>query len=246
MSNCAAGQSPAATEAGSHGAMHFPNMLPMQLPRMSGSFMPRKSVAISAGLVLPVESKKSLAPAGRTNFSSTTPAPHISGMKRKSEVRCSTPLSTFCGARFQFQYVALLKLLLPFMPSMSRCASGVATPAGEIPGMRPTRPQPHIGSSAARAAFSSVARSEPPPTRAGRKWREWLPVRSPRRAVTRRAASTDSLKSRHREPRSRASSLSCAELSQMPNACSSSDSSCSCGLENLIAPRVAKEGRPHT
>mmetsp|Transcript_25846 Transcript_25846/g.71100 ORF Transcript_25846/g.71100 Transcript_25846/m.71100 type:complete len:229 (+) Transcript_25846:1156-1842(+) len=129
-------------------------MLPMQLPRMSGSFIPRKSVAISAGHGWPVESRKFATPAGRTYFSSTTPAPHISGMKRKSALRCSTPFFSFCGAKFQFQKVTLLKLLLNLRASMSRWVSGVVCPFCVMPGRSPRRPQPHMGSSAARATFA--------------------------------------------------------------------------------------------
>mmetsp|Transcript_115395 Transcript_115395/g.337428 ORF Transcript_115395/g.337428 Transcript_115395/m.337428 type:complete len:204 (-) Transcript_115395:140-751(-) len=176
-------------------------MLPMQLPLMSGSFAPRKSVAISAGQGWPWESRKPTAPAGLTYFSSTKPAPHCSGMKRKSAERRSVPSSVCCGARFQFQKVALLKLLLLFIPSTSGLVSADSCPEAEMPGMWPTRPQPQTGSSAARAAFSwtpSASPSTPTRAREGRPPAGRPPRASARRAAAPKDANVAALRHPHR------------------------------------------------
>merc|ERR550532_448625 len=154
---CAAGQSPAATALSLHDREHLPNMLPMQLPVMSGSFIPSKIVAISAGEGLPLESRKLGCPAGRSHLSFTTAAPHCSGMKMKSALRCSAcPFFAFVwGAKFQFQNVALLNELLPLIPSMSRCVSSVVSPSCVMPGMTPKRPHPQLGPSGTAASSTT-------------------------------------------------------------------------------------------
>mmetsp|Transcript_25206 Transcript_25206/g.64021 ORF Transcript_25206/g.64021 Transcript_25206/m.64021 type:complete len:303 (-) Transcript_25206:57-965(-) len=146
-SSWAAGQAPLATLSGLHGAVHLPNMLPMQLPLMSGSFEPMKMLAICAGQGLPLPSRKFDWSAWRTYLSVTMPAPHCSGMKMKSLLRYCAPLSVVSGARFQFQNDTLPNELLCFRPSMKPCISGVVWPSCVMPGSVPRRPQPHWGSS---------------------------------------------------------------------------------------------------
>lgn len=121
-------------------------MLPIQLPWMSGSFMPRKMSAICAGDLLPFPSRKFVSPASRTHFFSTTPDPHISGMNKKSLLRYSGPWAVSIGAKFQFQKDTFWKELLFFKESMKRWVSAVVSPVSEMPGKGPSRPQPQSGS----------------------------------------------------------------------------------------------------
>merc|ERR1719498_1132884 len=70
-----------------HGPVHFPNISPIQLPMMSGSFAPMKMSAIVAGHITPFESKKFALLAVLTYLSSAAPTPQFSGMKTKSLVK---------------------------------------------------------------------------------------------------------------------------------------------------------------